>query len=170
LTRAFAACNARMVNLLPVRLVLPNLFRGVCTKPMDKSKSMFVLVHGAWHGGCCWSRLILHLEIAGHRALAVTLTGQRDHAHLINPSIDLATHVADALSMLATLRRRSMKSGALWLFGAIKKRPGRTQYRTRRCPACRISDDRRASRVQLVELNRRSFFIGSTGEVHVACS
>ena len=67
---------------------------------MDKSKSTFVLVHGAWHGGGCWNRLIPHLASAGHHALAVTLTGQGDRAHLINPSIDLATHVTDVVSLL----------------------------------------------------------------------
>jgi pimeloyl-ACP methyl ester carboxylesterase len=66
----------------------------------DQSKSPFVLVHGAWHGGWCWNKLIPHLESAGHRALAVTLTGQGDRAHLINPSVDLSTHVTDVVSVL----------------------------------------------------------------------
>src|SRR6202022_4854673 len=76
------------------------MLRGVCINPMDTSKSTFVLVHGAWHGGWCWNKLIPHLESSGHRALAVTLTGQGDRAHLITPSIDLATHIADVVSML----------------------------------------------------------------------
>jgi pimeloyl-ACP methyl ester carboxylesterase len=67
---------------------------------MAKSMSTFVLVHGAWHGGWCWNRVIPHLESAGHRALAVTLTGQGDRAHLINPSIDLDTHITDVVGML----------------------------------------------------------------------
>jgi pimeloyl-ACP methyl ester carboxylesterase len=70
------------------------------TEPMAKSKTTFVLVHGSWHGGWCWNRLIPHLESAGHRAVAVTLTGLGDRAHLINPSIDLSTHVADVVSTL----------------------------------------------------------------------
>jgi len=60
----------------------------------------YVLVHGTWHGGWCWNKLIPHLESAGHRALAVTLTGQGDRAHLINPSVDLSTHVTDVVSVL----------------------------------------------------------------------
>lgn len=67
---------------------------------MDKWKPPFVFVHGAWHGGWCLNRLIPYLESAGHRTYAVTLTGQGDRAHLINPSIDLATHVTDVVSML----------------------------------------------------------------------
>lgn len=33
----------------------------------------FGLVHGAWHGGWCWERLIPELETRGHRALAMDL-------------------------------------------------------------------------------------------------
>jgi crotonobetainyl-CoA:carnitine CoA-transferase CaiB-like acyl-CoA transferase len=34
----------------------------------------FVLVHGAWHGGWCWRRVVDALHAQGHRAFAVTLT------------------------------------------------------------------------------------------------
>lgn len=37
--------------------------------------STFVLIHGAWHGGWCWERLIPLLESAGHRAVAPDLPG-----------------------------------------------------------------------------------------------
>jgi pimeloyl-ACP methyl ester carboxylesterase len=33
----------------------------------------FALVHGAWHGGWCWERLIPELEQHGHSAIAVDL-------------------------------------------------------------------------------------------------
>jgi pimeloyl-ACP methyl ester carboxylesterase len=64
------------------------------------SKSTFVLVHGAWHGGWCWTRLVPFLQVAGHRTLAITLTGLGDRSHLISPSVDLDTHVTDVVSML----------------------------------------------------------------------
>jgi pimeloyl-ACP methyl ester carboxylesterase len=35
--------------------------------------STFVLVHGAWHGGWCWHKVVARLEKAGHRALAPDL-------------------------------------------------------------------------------------------------
>jgi pimeloyl-ACP methyl ester carboxylesterase len=35
----------------------------------------YVLVHGAWHGGWCWHRVVAHLERAGHRVLAPDLAG-----------------------------------------------------------------------------------------------
>ena len=35
--------------------------------------SLFVLVHGAYHGGWCWSRLVPELERLGHRVVAPDL-------------------------------------------------------------------------------------------------
>ena len=35
----------------------------------------FVLIHGAWHGGWCWDRVIQALEKTGHTAEAPTLPG-----------------------------------------------------------------------------------------------
>jgi pimeloyl-ACP methyl ester carboxylesterase len=35
----------------------------------------FVLVHGAWHGGWCWDKLVRALSAAGHEALAPDLPG-----------------------------------------------------------------------------------------------
>jgi hypothetical protein len=29
----------------------------------------FVLVHGAWHGGWCWRRVVPRLRAAGHDAM-----------------------------------------------------------------------------------------------------
>jgi len=55
----------------------------------------FVLVHGAWHGGWCWQRVVAALCAAGHRAHAVTLTGLGERAHLLSPTITLETHIAD---------------------------------------------------------------------------
>jgi len=37
--------------------------------------STFVLIHGSWHGGWCWSKVVARLEAAGHRALAPDLLG-----------------------------------------------------------------------------------------------
>ncbi len=38
----------------------------------------FVLIHGAWHGGWCWQRVIPILERAGHTALGPDLPGMGD--------------------------------------------------------------------------------------------
>jgi pimeloyl-ACP methyl ester carboxylesterase len=55
----------------------------------------FVLVHGAWHGGWCWRRVVDALHAQGHVAHAVTLTGAGERAHLLSSLITLETHIAD---------------------------------------------------------------------------
>jgi pimeloyl-ACP methyl ester carboxylesterase len=60
----------------------------------------FVLVHGAWHGGWCWSRVVDALHAQGHRAHAVTLTGLGERAHLLSSFITLETHIADVANLI----------------------------------------------------------------------
>jgi len=60
----------------------------------------FVLVHGAWHGGWCWSRVVERLWARGHRAYAPTLTGLGERAHLFSGDITLTTHIDDVANLL----------------------------------------------------------------------
>jgi pimeloyl-ACP methyl ester carboxylesterase len=60
----------------------------------------FVLVHGAWHGAWCWSRILPPLWAAGHRAFAVSLTGVGERAHLLSKNVTLDTHIADVASVI----------------------------------------------------------------------
>lgn len=38
----------------------------------------YLLIHGAWHGGWCWRKVVPLLEAKGHRALAPDLPGHGD--------------------------------------------------------------------------------------------
>lgn len=49
--------------------------------------STFLLIHGAWHSGRCWERVVPLLEAAGHRVFAPSLTGYGDKAHLLGPEV-----------------------------------------------------------------------------------
>ncbi|MEQ3549590.1 alpha/beta hydrolase family protein [Pseudonocardia nematodicida] len=60
----------------------------------------FVLVHGAWHGGWAWQRVVPALRAAGHEVLAPTLSGLSDRAHLLSPQVGLSTHVEDVVALL----------------------------------------------------------------------
>ncbi|MFC9440941.1 alpha/beta fold hydrolase [Nocardia sp. NPDC057030] len=62
--------------------------------------STFLLVHGAWHSGRCWERVVPLLESAGHRVLAPSLTGYGDKAHLLGPEVGLDTHVDDIVALI----------------------------------------------------------------------
>jgi pimeloyl-ACP methyl ester carboxylesterase len=60
----------------------------------------FVLVHGGWHGGWCWQKVIPFLEAAGHEVYAPTLTGLAERASELSPEVGLATHIQDIVGLL----------------------------------------------------------------------
>src|SRR5262249_21093481 len=63
-------------------------------------RGTFVLVHGAFHGGWCWSRVAEPLRAAGHRVFTPTLTGLGERSSSINPSIELNTFTDDVAQVL----------------------------------------------------------------------
>lgn len=58
----------------------------------------YLLVHGAMHGAWCWSEVSPLLELAGHDAIAVTLTGQGERADELTPEVGVWDHVNDIVS------------------------------------------------------------------------
>ena len=60
----------------------------------------FVLVHGGWHGGWCWQKVIPFLEAAGHEVYAPTLTGLAERASELSPDVGLDTHIQDIVGLL----------------------------------------------------------------------
>jgi pimeloyl-ACP methyl ester carboxylesterase len=60
----------------------------------------YVLVHGAWHGGWCWSRVAPLLREQGHDVYTPTLTGLGERSHLATPAVDLSTHVTDVVNVI----------------------------------------------------------------------
>lgn len=70
--------------------------------------SVFVLVHGAWHGGWCWDRVAPALRDAGHEVYTPTLTGLSERAHLLSPQVGLDTHVEDVVRVLDVLQLKDV--------------------------------------------------------------
>ncbi len=62
--------------------------------------STYLLVHGAWHSGRCWERVVPLLASAGHRVLTPSLTGYGDKMHLLGPDVGLNTHVDDIVRLV----------------------------------------------------------------------
>jgi pimeloyl-ACP methyl ester carboxylesterase len=60
----------------------------------------FVLVHGAMHGGWCWSGVQRRLAQRGHNVLRPTLTGQGERRSGMTPDVGIATHVRDLDELL----------------------------------------------------------------------
>jgi len=65
------------------------------------SSYTFVLVHGAWHGGWCWRRVIANLRSAGHVVFAPTLTGSGERVHLTCADLTLDDFATDVVSLIA---------------------------------------------------------------------
>src|SRR5437016_3911488 len=61
---------------------------------------IFVLVHGAWHGGWCWRRVADLLQQRGHKVFTPTMTGLGERSHLIDGKINLTTHVTDIVNVI----------------------------------------------------------------------
>lgn len=61
----------------------------------------FVLIHGAWHGGWCWDRVVPLLSAAGHASVAPTLAGLGERSAQLHPGIDLEMHVAEVTALIA---------------------------------------------------------------------
>lgn len=64
----------------------------------------FILVHGAWHGGWCWKKVVPLLRKTGSEVLTPTLSGLGDRSHLtkrLDPSvIDLDLHIRDIVQLI----------------------------------------------------------------------
>jgi pimeloyl-ACP methyl ester carboxylesterase len=73
---------------------------GTGIRKGDPGVATYVLVHGGGHGGWCWQRLAPLLTGAGHVVYAPTLTGLGERVHLLNPDVDLDTHITDIVGVL----------------------------------------------------------------------
>jgi pimeloyl-ACP methyl ester carboxylesterase len=62
--------------------------------------STFVLVHGSWHGGWCYSRVAALLRQQGHFVYTPTNTGLGERSNLLSASIGLQTHVEDVVNVV----------------------------------------------------------------------
>jgi len=62
--------------------------------------AIFLLIHGAWHGGWCWKKVTPLLRAAGHEVCTPTLTGLGERAHLLSAEVTLETHVQDVVGVL----------------------------------------------------------------------
>jgi pimeloyl-ACP methyl ester carboxylesterase len=60
----------------------------------------FVLVHGAWHGGWCWSRVADRLRALGHSVFCPTQTGLGERKHLLSKDITLDTFTTDIVNVI----------------------------------------------------------------------
>lgn len=66
----------------------------------EDKMATIVLVHGSWHGGWCWKKLLPLLREQNHEIYTPTLTGLGEKSHLATKNINLSTHVTDITNLL----------------------------------------------------------------------
>jgi pimeloyl-ACP methyl ester carboxylesterase len=71
----------------------------ISDRDIEENMATFVLVHGAWHGGWCWQRVIRRRQTE-HTVYAPTLTGLGERSHLFSPAVDMDTHIADVVNVI----------------------------------------------------------------------
>jgi pimeloyl-ACP methyl ester carboxylesterase len=62
--------------------------------------AIYVLVHGAWHGGWCYARVAERLRAKGHRVYTPSMPGLAEHAHQFGGHINLTAHVTDIVDLI----------------------------------------------------------------------
>ncbi len=90
----------------------------------------FVLVHGAWHGGWCWQKVVPFLKAAGHEVYAPTLTGLAERASELTPDVGLDTHIQDIVGLLVDKDLHGVilmghSYGGMVITGAVDQAPER---------------------------------------------
>lgn len=61
---------------------------------------VYLLVHGAFHGGWCWKRVAAHLRGAGHEVFTPALTGLGERSHLLHREVGVDTHIEDVVRLI----------------------------------------------------------------------
>jgi pimeloyl-ACP methyl ester carboxylesterase len=93
----------------------------------------YVLVHGAWHGGWCWTRVAERLRGAGHRVFTPTCTGLGERAHLMSRDITLETFTDDVANVIAAEELTGVilvghSFGGLPVSGVAERMPSRLRH------------------------------------------
>ncbi|QEK99517.1 alpha/beta hydrolase [Olivibacter sp. LS-1] len=70
------------------------------TAKAPKNNPVFVLVHGAWHGGWCWSDVKQNFIDKGYKVFTPTLTGLGERKHLVSEKVNLDTHIDDIVHLI----------------------------------------------------------------------
>lgn len=93
----------------------------------------FVLLHGAWHGAWCWSKVAPALRAAGHVVYTPTQTGVGERSHLLSKDITLDTFVKDLVNVLEFEDLKDVvlvghSFGGIGITGAADRVPSRIRH------------------------------------------
>ncbi|WP_405497396.1 alpha/beta fold hydrolase [Streptomyces sp. NBC_00096] len=126
----------------------------------------YVLVPGAWHGAWTFEPLARELRTLGHHAYPMSLTGLGSRRHLLTPSVNLDTHIADVVNLLedeaitdAVLVGHSY--GGMVITGAADRVPERVKGLV--YVDAMVPEDGQST-WSLVSENERTWYLDGTGE------
>lgn len=63
-------------------------------------KPVYVLVHGAWHGGWCWQQVSEKLRKQGALVYTPTLSGLAERKNELDSTVNLSTHIHDIIDLI----------------------------------------------------------------------
>ncbi len=66
----------------------------------DLSGEVFVLCHGAWHGGWCWRETAAALRARGAEVHTPSMTGMAERKHLREAYKGLSTYIDDVCTLI----------------------------------------------------------------------
>lgn len=73
---------------------------SVFAQSSSSKPPVYVLVHGAWHGGWCWQQVSSILRADGAIVYTPTLTGLGEHKNVLSPAVNLETHISDIVNLI----------------------------------------------------------------------
>jgi pimeloyl-ACP methyl ester carboxylesterase len=84
------------MKFIPCLLLIVNMFSAYA----QKTKPVFVIVHGAWGGSWAYKKADSLLTEKGCMVFRPSLTGQGERVHLASTDIGLQTHITDVVNMI----------------------------------------------------------------------
>lgn len=90
----------RKISLAFFILISVFVFTDTHAQSSSSKHPVYVLVHGAWHGGWCWQRVSSELRAHGGIVYTPTLSGLGEHKHTLSNAINLDTHISDIVNLI----------------------------------------------------------------------
>lgn len=117
---------------LIIALLLPILIGLTYSQSMKNKQYTYILVHGMTGGGWDWKQMDELLSADGHTVYRPTLTGLGEKIHLLNPNIDLSTHILDIVNLIKFEQLNNIvlvghSYGGMVITGVINQLPERIQ-------------------------------------------
>ncbi|SEW52918.1 alpha/beta fold hydrolase [Chitinophaga arvensicola] len=93
--------NYKRIRLVVISTLLSLLLFGESYAQSPKTQPpVYVLVHGAWHGGWCWQQVSSILRGNGATVYTPTLSGLGEHRNILSPDVNLETHITDIVNVI----------------------------------------------------------------------